>query len=60
MTQDRRKWNAMLDAKADPARSAATLHPQAVARAVSDGAAADAVFVTDTGLATLWAANWTR
>ncbi len=60
VAQDRRTWNAMLDAKADPARSAATLHPQAVARAVSDAAADNAVFVTDTGLATLWAANWTR
>lgn len=57
---DRRKWNALLDEKADPARSANKIHPQAIARAVSDRAAADAVFVTDTGLATLWAANWTR
>ena len=60
VSADRRKWNAMLDAKADPARSAGKLHPQAIARAVSDRAADDAVFVTDTGLATLWAANWTR
>ncbi len=57
---DRRKWNAMLDAKADPARSADKIHPQAIARAVSDRAADDAIFVTDTGLSTLWAANWTR
>ncbi|MBV9094933.1 MAG: hypothetical protein JO132_13855, partial [Streptosporangiaceae bacterium] len=60
VSADRRRWNAMLDAKADPARSAGKIHPQAIARAVSDRAAADAVFVTDTGLATLWAANWTR
>ena len=57
---DRRKWNAMLDAKADPARSADKIHPQAIARAVSDRAADDAIFVTDTGLTTLWVANWTR
>lgn len=57
---DRRKWNGMLDAKADPARSADKLHPQAIARAVSNRAADDAVFVHDTGLSTLWAANWTR
>jgi len=31
-----------------------------VARAVSDHAAADAVFVLDTGLNTLWSANWIR
>ena len=57
---DRRKWNAMLDAKADPARSADKIHPQAVARAVSDRAADNAIFVSDTGLSTLWVANWTR
>lgn len=56
----RRKWNAMLDEKADPARSADKIHLQAIARAVSDRAADDAIFVTDSGLATLWVANWTR
>ena len=60
VSADRRKWTAMLDAKADPARSTDKIHPQAIARAVSDRAANDAVFVTDTGLVTLWAANWTR
>ena len=57
---DRIKWNRMLDAKADPGRSRGKIHPQAIARAVSDRADDNAVFVTDTGLATLWAANWTR
>jgi pyruvate dehydrogenase (quinone) len=56
----RADWNAMLDKKADPARSAELIHPQAVARLVSDHARDDAVFVTDTGEVTLWAANWTR
>ena len=60
VTADRAKWSAMLDSKADPARSSDTIHPQAIARAVSDRAKVDAIFVTDTGLATLWAANWTR
>jgi pyruvate dehydrogenase (quinone) len=50
----------MLDEKADPARSKHTIHPQAVARAISDHAADDAIFVTDTGEVTLWAANWLR
>ncbi|MBU3079006.1 thiamine pyrophosphate-binding protein [Sphingomonas quercus] len=60
VSRDRAKWDAMLDEKADPARSADKVHPQAVARLVSDHADDDAVFVTDTGEVTLWAANWTR
>jgi len=56
----RAAWNKMLDEKADPARSKDKIHPQAVARAISDAAADDAVFVVDCGLVTLWAANWMR
>jgi len=50
----------LLDRQADPARSKDRIHPQAVARAVSDLASEDAVFVLDTGLNTLWSANWIR
>jgi thiamine pyrophosphate-dependent acetolactate synthase large subunit-like protein len=50
----------MLDRQADPTRSTDRIHPQAVARAVSDLAQRDAVFVLDTGLNTLWSANWIR
>ena len=57
---ERRKWDAMLDKQADPARSRDRIHPQAVARAVSDLARRSAVFVLDTGLNTLWSANWLR
>ncbi len=60
VSADRHKWNKMLDEKADPARSTNKIHPQAITRAVSDRANDDAIFVTDTGLTTLWAANWTR
>ena len=42
------------------ARSKDRIHPQAVARAVSDAARRDAIFVFDTGLNTLWSANWIR
>ena len=56
----RRKWDEMLAAKADPARSSGTIHPQALARLLSDRASDDAVFVNDTGEVTLWAANWAR
>ena len=56
----RRKWDAMLDAQADLARSHDRIHPQAVARTISDLAKRDAVFVFDTGLNTLWSANWIR
>src|SRR6202045_4700176 len=60
VTKERRKWDEMLDKQADPARSKDRIHPQAVARAVSDLAKRDAVFVFDTGLNTLWSANWIR
>jgi thiamine pyrophosphate-dependent acetolactate synthase large subunit-like protein len=60
VTHERRKWDAMLDKQADPKRSRDRIHPQAVARAVSDAAKRDAVFVIDTGLNTLWSGNWIR
>src|SRR6195256_1581223 len=50
----------MVDKQADPARSEDRIHPQAVARAVSDLAKPDAVFVFDTGLNTLSSGNWIR
>jgi pyruvate dehydrogenase (quinone) len=60
VTAARAKWDAMLDKQADPARSMDRIHPQAVSRAVSDLAKPDAIFVLDTGLNTLWSANWIR
>jgi pyruvate dehydrogenase (quinone) len=60
VTAQRKKWDEMLDKQSDPARSKDRIHPQAVARAVSDLAARDAVFVIDTGLNTLWSGNWIR
>jgi pyruvate dehydrogenase (quinone) len=60
VSKERRKWDEMLDKQADPARSKDRIHPQAVARAVSDLAERDAVFTLDTGLNTLWSANWMR
>jgi pyruvate dehydrogenase (quinone) len=58
--KERRAWNQRLDEQADPTRSKDRIHPQSVARAVSDLAADDAVFVLDTGLNTLWSGNWIR
>jgi len=60
VTRERREWDHMLDAQADLARSQNRIYPQAVARAVGDLARSDAVFVLDTGLNTLWSANWIR
>jgi pyruvate dehydrogenase (quinone) len=60
VTRERHKWDEMLDRQADPARSRDRIHPQAVARAVSDLARRDAIFILDTGLNTLWSANWIR
>lgn len=59
-TKEREKWDVMLDKQADPARSKDRIHPQAVARAVGDLAKRNAVFIIDTGLNTLWSANWIR
>jgi pyruvate dehydrogenase (quinone) len=60
ITRERRKWDEMLTKQADLSRSKDRIHPQAVARAVSDLAKPDATFVFDTGLNTLWSANWIR
>jgi pyruvate dehydrogenase (quinone) len=60
IAEGRKSWDDMLDKQSDPARSKDRIHPQAVARAVSDLAARDAVFVIDTGLNTLWSGNWIR
>jgi pyruvate dehydrogenase (quinone) len=56
----RKTWEDMQDKQADPGRSKNRIHPQAVARTVSDLAKRDAVFVIDTGLNTLWSGNWIR
>lgn len=58
--QERQKWDQMLDKQADLARSKDRIHPQAVARAVSNLAKSNAIFVLDTGLNTLWSGNWIR
>jgi pyruvate dehydrogenase (quinone) len=60
VTKERRHWDEMLDRQADLARTKDRIHPQAVARMVGDLARRDAVFVLDTGLNTLWSANWIR
>jgi pyruvate dehydrogenase (quinone) len=58
--KDWQSWIGMLQEKSDPARSKDRIHPQALARVVSDLAAEDAVFCVDTGEVTLWSANWLR
>jgi pyruvate dehydrogenase (quinone) len=60
VTRERRSWDDMLDKQSDPVRSKDKVHPQAVARTVSDLAKPDAIFVFDTGLNTLWSGNWIR
>ena len=50
VTQERQKWEEMLDEQANIARSEDRIHPQVVARAVSDLAKPDAIFVFDTGV----------
>jgi pyruvate dehydrogenase (quinone) len=60
VTYERAKWDEMLTKQADLKRSKDRIHPQAVARGVSDLARPDAIFVFDTGLKTRWSANWIR
>jgi pyruvate dehydrogenase (quinone) len=60
VTAQRKAWDEMLDNQCDLARSKDRIHPQAVARGVSDLAARNAVFVFDTGANTLWSGNWIR
>jgi pyruvate dehydrogenase (quinone) len=60
VTEERRKWDERLDSQSDLARSQDRIHPQAVARTVSDLARRDAIFTLDTGLNTLWSGNWIR
>jgi thiamine pyrophosphate-dependent acetolactate synthase large subunit-like protein len=60
VTQERLRWDEKLNNQADLKRSKDRIHPQAVARGVSDLARRDAIFVLDTGLNTLWSANWIR
>src|SRR5277367_4319056 len=60
VTKARREWDKMLDRQADPTRTKDRIHPQAVARMVGDLATSNAVFTFDTGLNTLWSANWIR
>ncbi len=57
---ERQQWDELLNKQADLARSKDSIHPQAVARVVSDLAKSNAIFVIDTGLNTLWSANWIR
>lgn len=54
------KTRQELDALAAPGRGKALIHPQAVARAISDHAAEDAIFTCDVGMPTVWAARYLR
>ena len=47
-----------LDALAVPKSEKRGIHPQQVAKAISDQAAADAIFTCDVGLPTVWAARY--
>ncbi|MGL5165841.1 MAG: thiamine pyrophosphate-binding protein [Afipia sp.] len=60
VTGERHKWDEKITKQADIGRSKDRIHPQAVARITGDLAKKDAIFVIDTGLNTLWSANWIR
>ena len=56
----RDRWDKKMDKKADLARDAEILHPQAVVRSISDTAPDDAIYVVDVGTATVWAGRHLR
>jgi len=58
VSEHRLRWNQMLDKHAAVAGD--KIKPQRLARKISDHARADAVFVVDTGVVTLWCGNWLR
>jgi thiamine pyrophosphate-dependent acetolactate synthase large subunit-like protein len=60
VSDERSRWDAMLDKQAAVGRSKNVIHPQSVPRIVSDLADQNAVFVFDTGLNTLWSGNYLR
>jgi pyruvate dehydrogenase (quinone) len=60
VTKARARWNDDLDGRARLARSKDKIHAPGLARAISDLAASDAVYVVDTGEVTLWCGNWIR
>lgn len=51
------KWKSSMRQSADTSRDHEPLHPQMFARLVNEHASDDAVFVVDTGAATVWAAR---
>jgi len=53
-----RKARKELDELAIPRSGKSPIHPQQVAKAISDSAADDAVFTCDVGLPTVWAARY--
>ena len=57
-TQHYRKARKELDALADGSTGKRLIHPQQIAKAISDHAAADAIFTCDVGLPTVWAARY--
>ncbi|WP_419912699.1 thiamine pyrophosphate-dependent enzyme [Hoeflea sp.] len=54
------KWLEAMDKQGDLSNDGEPLHPQLVAKAVSDHAADDAIFATDTGLCVVWIARQMR
>ena len=57
-TQHYRKARKDLDALAAGSTGQRLIHPQQIAKAISDQAAADAVFTCDVGLPTVWGARY--
>jgi thiamine pyrophosphate-dependent acetolactate synthase large subunit-like protein len=52
------KWKKSMDEEADTDSDLTPMHPQIIAKLLSDKAADDAIFVVDTGASAIWASNF--
>lgn len=57
LRKDFLSWKDEMYLQADPKRDLEPLHPQIFAKALSDIASDDAIFVIDTGTSAIWASN---
>lgn len=52
------QWKKKNNELADPLREMTPIHPEIIAKALSEIASADAIFVADTGTSTIWSTNF--
>lgn len=58
LTKSFNEWKETNNKEADPSHDMEPLHPQMFAKAISDIASDDAIFVIDTGTSAIWSTNF--